>query len=171
MSIQLYYDKLMRLTQTNKRLPRLIALLILLLILWLLYDTAQMVIKPLELLPQLKLQQNIKVNLAAPIAQQHLFGVYSASLAGLPETRLQVTLQGTEVSLYSDRQSHAIISAPGQQTKSYAVGSQIPGGATITKIEWNRVILNHNGHLEQLRMPLPKLKYSSPQGLHLKTVE
>ena len=168
MNIHTYYDKITSFGQKSKRFPQLIVLLLVLLIIWLVADTVQLVLQPLEILPQLKLQQTIQVKAPTNIASDHLFGVYSASLAGLPETRLQITLQGTEVSLLSDHDSHAIITAAGKPAKAYGVGSQVPGGATITKIEWNRVILNHGGRLEQLKMPVPKLKYSSPPGLSLK---
>ena len=94
----------------------------------------------------------------APIPAMHLFGDYASDYDDLPETRLQLTLAGTEISTTDAKASLALITAPGQNTKLYHIGANVPGGASIHAIQKNRVILNDNGELERLTMPIPILK-------------
>ncbi|GEM_PF-5509804 len=88
------------------------------------------------------------------IADLHLFGVYSANLDNLPSTQLQLTLEGTVVSNEAPAQSYAMISAPNQPTKVYKVGDTLPGNATITRIAKHYVVLDDNGTLEKLALPI-----------------
>jgi general secretion pathway protein C len=90
--------------------------------------------------------------------QQHLFGFYLSDYDDLPETQLQLTLEGTAIDPSDKSASLAIIGAPSQESKAYHIGQGIPDGATIHAIEKNRVIINDNGELERLSMPIPKLK-------------
>ena len=91
------------------------------------------------------------------IAQFHLFGIYDASLDNLPETQLQLTLQGTIVNLLQPDLSHAIISSPGQSSKVYHPGDPLPGGATLKRVLKDEVILENNGNLQTLKLPIPML--------------
>jgi type II secretory pathway component PulC len=99
----------------------------------------------------------IKAVQSTPIAGMHLFGYYASDYNDLPETQLQLTLQGTEVNLTDTDLSLAIIASSGQKTKTYYIGNSIPGGATIHAIQQTRVIINDNGELERLSMKIPKL--------------
>lgn len=101
--------------------------------------------------------QPVSATQPVAIAGLHLFGQYASDYNDLPETQLQLTLQGTEVSSTNAAYSLAIIASSGQQTKAYHVGDYVPGGATIHAIQAERVILDDNGELERLSMPIPKL--------------
>ncbi|PIZ04672.1 MAG: hypothetical protein COY58_02660 [Gammaproteobacteria bacterium CG_4_10_14_0_8_um_filter_38_16] len=92
------------------------------------------------------------------VSNLHLFGVYINNLENLPTTQLQLTLSGTAVSLNAPAASRALITAPGQPTKVYQVGDTIPGNATITRIAKHYVVLNDNGTLEKLALPVDQLK-------------
>lgn len=91
------------------------------------------------------------------VAALHLMGIYDAKTADIPATQLQLTLQGTVVSVDDPARSHALIQSPGQPTKVYQVGDFVPGNAKIEKIEKDFVILDDNGQLQKLRMPVPVL--------------
>lgn len=91
------------------------------------------------------------------IASWHLFGLYNQSVIEVPKTKLQLSLQGIALSLYSEKDSHAIITAPNQPIKVYQVGDTVPGGAVIRQIFRDQVILDDNGRLESLNLPVPKI--------------
>ena len=88
------------------------------------------------------------------IADLHLFGIYSANLDNLPATQLQLTLAGTVVSLESPQQSYALITAPNQPTKVYRTGDTVSGNATVSRIAKHYVVLDDNGSLEKLTLPI-----------------
>lgn len=90
----------------------------------------------------------------ANIADLHLFGVYSANLDNLPNTQLQLTLEGTVVSLDVPAQSYAMITSPNQTTKVYKIGDALPGNAIVTRIAKHYIIVNDNGTLEKLALPI-----------------
>ena len=94
------------------------------------------------------------INPLENIADLHLFGIYSANLDNLPATQLQLTLEGTVVSLEAPTQSYALIASPNQPTKVYRIGNTLPGNATVTRIEKHDVILNDNGTLAKLALPI-----------------
>jgi general secretion pathway protein C len=98
----------------------------------------------------------IKAAVPTPIAGMHLFGIYASDYNDLPETQLQLVLQGTEISKAESGLSLALIQSS-SKTKVYHVGDSVPGGATIHAIQEDRVIINDNGELERLSMPIPKL--------------
>lgn len=106
----------------------------------------------------------VKIN----IKDWHLFGVHDMSLSGLPETHLQIVLQGTEL---AGPTSHAIVSSPNGHARSYAINQTLPGGAVLHGIEKARIILDHNGVMQQLKMHIPVLKKSSPQGVSVVVVK
>jgi general secretion pathway protein C len=99
------------------------------------------------------------------IASWHLFGsrppaIAAGQVANLPATTLQLTLSG----LFKDtrtQQSKALISAPGHPSKAYGVGDALPSGATVYQILDDGVILERNGHLEKLTLPIQPLKFGS----------
>lgn len=90
----------------------------------------------------------------ANIADLHLFGVYSANLDNLPTSQLQLTLEGTIVSLETPAQSYALITTPSQPAKVYKVGDTLPGNATVTRIAKHYVVVDDNGTLEKLALPI-----------------
>lgn len=91
------------------------------------------------------------------LAELHMFGVFSANLDSLPTTTLQLTLEGTVVNVDSPADSYAIIGSPNQPAKMYQVGNTLPGNATITRITKDYIVLNDNGTLEKLALPIPPL--------------
>lgn len=107
--------------------------------------------------------KHVAITQAAPthrlvnISDLHLFGVYINNLQDLPTTQLQLTLSGTVVSVNSPDESHALIASPGQPTKVYQVGDTLPGNATITRVARHYVVINENGTLQKLALPVDQL--------------
>jgi general secretion pathway protein C len=95
-------------------------------------------------------------------ADLHLFGVYATNLSALPATTLQFTLEGTVVFLDTPTQSRALIAAQNAPAKVYKIGDTLPGNATITRITKDYVVLNDNGTLEKLTLPIPSLLKATP---------
>ena len=92
------------------------------------------------------------------LADLHLFGRYSESISNLPLTSLPLVLKGTEASTTDDQTGSALIASQGSnKTKAYSVGQTVPGNAVIKRILKQSVVLDNNGHLEQLRMIIPTL--------------
>ena len=94
------------------------------------------------------------------ISQWHMFGEYNDSLANLPQTQLQLTLQGVMLSLDKGSPSYAIISSPSKPAKAYKVGDTIPGDATLEKILKNEIVINYQGIMQSLKLPVPKLTFA-----------
>ena len=88
------------------------------------------------------------------VAKLHLMGIYGGSLSALPNTQLHLTLEGTVVFTDTPTESRAMITAPNQPTEVYKVGDMIAGGATITRISKHYVVLDDNGTLQKLPLPL-----------------
>lgn len=87
------------------------------------------------------------------VAALHLFGqeVTAGNQIQAPETHLDFTLHGLFASdVPSD--SFAIIANGGNIEHTYRIGDKL-GGATIHNILPNRVILEHAGHYETLKLP------------------
>ena len=95
------------------------------------------------------------------IASWHLFGEagkdkpVKKTAVDAPETRLKLTLRGVFASDDSSSASdaRAIISDPKGKEDSYAPGDPLPGGATLSEIYPDRIILERNGRFETLRLP------------------
>ena len=95
------------------------------------------------------------------IASWHLFGEAGKDKPGkktavnAPETRLKLTLRGVFASNDSSSASsaRAIIGDPRGKEDSYAPGDPLPGGATLSEIYPDRIILERNGRFETLRLP------------------
>lgn len=119
------------------------------------YSIHQSLLSP-KSIPLAVVQPIVETNTLPNIADSHLFGLYSNNPNQLPETSLQLQLQGT---LFSSAaaDSRAIIAQSGGQPKVYEIGQTVPGGATIKAIEQKQIILNYNNQLELLRLPVPKL--------------
>jgi len=101
----------------------------------------------------------------APISQM------AAQNVNAPETSLQLKLDGVFASSSQERSS-AIISEQGQGIgKLYRVGQQVSGGAVLSAVYVDRVLLQRNGQEEVLRFiksnllggdPPPSVTTSSP---------
>ena len=94
------------------------------------------------------------------LADFHPFGVYSAALTNLPTTQLQLTLEGTIVMLGTPDDSEALISSPNEPTKVYRIGDTLPGNATIMHIHKHYVVLNENGMMQKLPLPIETIMAS-----------
>lgn len=139
--------------KSDNRLPvALMALMGLLLILYL-YDLVTDFTTP----EQLPLPTQTRLEPLAQISQWHMFGEYNDSLANLPETQLQLTLEGVLLSLDKNTPSYAIISSPNKPAKVYKVGDTIPGNAKLQKILKTEVVINYQGILQSLKLPTPQL--------------
>ncbi|MGE0080924.1 MAG: type II secretion system protein GspC [Thiohalomonadaceae bacterium] len=92
----------------------------------------------------------------APVADLSLFGRVEAVVAGgpvdAPETRLNLTLRGV-LATGAQPFARAIISAAGGEERSYRVGDNLPGGATLDQVLADRVILQRAGRFEALYLP------------------
>lgn len=98
--------------------------------------------------------------LAEQIAAAHLFGTAappSLSLAGgenAPETTLNLKLIGVAAGKDGAKSQAIIASGSTHEEKTYSVGDAVPGGAVIHEVLPDRVILEHAGRLETLRLPV-----------------
>jgi general secretion pathway protein C len=100
-------------------------------------------------------------NLAA-IKKSHLFGEtdpttpgYRQEHANAPETHLQLTLDGI-LAWNGSNLSRALIKGAKHKEKTYAVGDKVAGGAKISAIKPDRVVLQRGGDYETLRMKRPE---------------
>lgn|SRR3990167_8018187 len=85
----------------------------------------------------------------------HLFGVYSDISANLPVTSLHLLLQGTLLVKDAPDFSLALISAANNPAKLYQVGDVlVPTNATITHIYKYYVVINDNGAMQKLPLPI-----------------
>lgn len=91
------------------------------------------------------------------VADAHLFGSFVNDLNALPQTMLQLTLQGIAYSTDPNVPSRAIIRARSGKTEVYQIGQTVPGGAIIKKIQKDLVVLDDNHQLESLKLPVPKI--------------
>ena len=109
-----------------------------------------------------------ETNVAA-IAAAHLFGIADAEDAepviidagpDLPDTtRGNLELKGTVASRQEDL-SVAVISISGADDEVFTIGQQVTNGASLHAVYADRVVLNENGALTNLRLPR---EYASSQ--------
>lgn len=93
------------------------------------------------------------------LATDHLFGFYANSYADLPNTTLSITLAGTEITPHNPAQTLALI-ATGGTTAAYHAGDKIAGSAVLKAILPARIVIDHDGRLEQAQLPVPTLSVS-----------
>ena len=99
--------------------------------------------------------------LAQKISNLNLFGKYEEKKVitkpsepiVVPETRLNLKLRGVFASKDKNA-ARAIIADSRGDEDSYRIGSELPGGAILNEIYPDRVILEHNGRLETLKLPV-----------------
>jgi len=152
----------------DKRLPLLAMLLIIVLLAQSLAQLTWQVLpsQPPEplLIPSTSFQPSVKAGQSqaadiSRIGQWHLFGeIQKVSAAPVtqmteaPDTRLNLKLHGLLAS--SDPIAARAIIADGKGVEeAYAVDQQLPGNAVLREIYADRVILEHRGRLETLRLP------------------
>ncbi len=110
------------------------------------------------------------------LPEMHLFGqVQQAAIdtpqtTDLPETQLRLTLRGLIAST-EPSEARAIVADPSGQENFYKIGGRLPGGAELTEIHADRIVLKRGGRFETLRLPkdlLPEdqLGRSSPPPIH-----
>jgi general secretion pathway protein C len=96
------------------------------------------------------------------IANAHIFGIADAEevadvappteFEDLPETRINLTLNGTVASRLPNY-SVAIISDGGNDQTVYTIGDSVGNGATLHAVYADRVVLNEKGTLTNLLLP------------------
>lgn len=79
--------------------------------------------------------------------------------ADAPDTRLSLQLLGT-FSTGDEKRAGAVIAERGGDGELYRVGAAVPGGATLEKVEADRVLLRRRGQLETLRFEVVALTSS-----------
>jgi len=89
------------------------------------------------------------------IAAANLFGQREATTGSAPldapETALNLKLKGI-LAYGNESTSRALIADGSDQEKPYAIGDDVPGGATLKSIHADRVILERSGRFETLRL-------------------
>lgn len=89
----------------------------------------------------------------AAIGAAHLFGAadLAASGAAAPTTHMPLVLTGTIAANRPDG-GLAILGPNPAKVKVYAVGDTVPGGARLHAVYDDRVLLDHDGRLESLKL-------------------
>jgi general secretion pathway protein C len=94
-----------------------------------------------------------------PIVAAHLFGeaTTNAVPAGeapvdAPDTSLSLQLRAA-IAAGNPKVAHAIIADSSGQERVYFLNDGLPGGATLQRVEIDRVVLARNGAFEVLRLP------------------
>ena len=109
--------------------------------------------------------------LANKISNYHLFGKHEPKKvtvapvrpAVVPETKLNLKLRGVFASVDQEA-ARAIIADSRGDEDSYRIGAELPGGARLNEIYADRVILEHNGRLETLKLPLESAEVGAGNG-------
>ena len=91
------------------------------------------------------------------LSQWHLFGAYSDNFANVPETSLALTLEGVMLDLSDDKHSYVIVSSPNTPAMPYRIGDPLPGGATLSKILQQQIIIDDGGSAQSLSLPVDQL--------------
>jgi general secretion pathway protein C len=155
----------------NQRLPKWVALLLVIAIAWQVARMVWLLIPdpdagaPIAVTPAERSAAAATARGAGQldvqaIADAHLFGVASAeapppvreSLDDLEETRLNLSLKGT-IAAADAAQSIAIIADTRNEEKVYAIDDVVVPGATLHAVYADRVVLNRSGALEVLKLP------------------
>lgn len=96
------------------------------------------------------------------VSQLHVFGMYNAAVGNLPVATTSLKLQGTVVIKDTPSRSQALITSLGQPTQAYHVGDVLPGNMKITLISEDYIVIDNNGSLEKLPLPIETVN-----GVHL----
>ena len=128
-----------------------VVIMLLLLAIW------QMVDEVIIRAPSVSVVKSTLIPPPIHLSDLHLFGVYNANLADLPTTQLPLLLEGTVMIVDNPAQSRALITESNEPATVYQIGDTVPGNATIERIEKHYVILNDNGALTKLALPIQML--------------
>lgn len=94
-----------------------------------------------------------------PLLSANLYGSFAAETVAVaevdpedaPDTKLRLTLRGI-VAAETPESSRALIESNPNELQPYAIGADIPGGASLHSIYPDRVLLKRGGRLETLRL-------------------
>jgi len=106
-----------------------------------------------NLQPRLTMQQVASLHL---LGQSDTKASPSITPKDLPQTRLQLVLLGTFAST-KDGNASALISEKGQPAKRYFINDALPGGARLSEVRTDGVVLNRSGQKESLMFPKPSV--------------
>lgn len=138
----------------NRRIPLVLSLLISVIAIWYVVMIVMQWSLP-------KPQQTVYVAIHIPHVPQveltHVYGKFVESLDSLPETQLQVTLQGVIIMTGTSNKNAAIISSPDKPAKLYHIGDIIPGDAELKKVMMTQVVIVNQGELQRLSLPIKSL--------------
>jgi hypothetical protein len=95
------------------------------------------------------------------------FGDYFASGKQLPITTLPLLLEGVGMQVLAKGEAKVsgwaiIANRTGSGAKVYKVGDQVTGGALLTKVNKDEVVIKNSGRLERLVMKVPLAVSSGP---------
>jgi len=93
-------------------------------------------------------------------------GTAAVDTRNLPKTNLQLTLRGVMAGDGEGRTS-ALVEGPNQQTQTYHLGDSLPGNAKLKAVYPDRIVIDRNGHLENLFFPKP----DSDEGIDVSATE
>src|SRR3989338_780963 len=143
--------------QRDDRLPIVVTIFVLLLLLYAVWQTA-MVFLDMPFAKKIAATPARAAAISTPVlADLHLFGVYAGNLDALPDTRLQLSLEGTVITTIHPGFSRAMIASADQPAKVYRAGDTLPDNVTITRIATNYVVIDNNGALEKIPLPVEQL--------------
>lgn len=122
-------------------------------------------------LPSPRAQQPVAKQLSIQqLSSGNFFGQANSSapapqpkITDAPETRLRLVLQGAFSNSLVDN-GRALIAEQGKKAKYYRVGDQLPGGATLSRVEAEHVVLSRAGRLETLSFSSQKNRSNKNQS-------
>ena len=175
-------DGMKTLAAANQLLPTWISLLLVIVIAWQIAQRAWMMVPapsagdPVKT-PMLMLTSPGAGNVTADakqISAAHIFGVASRddiapapvteAIENLRDTRLtSLTLKGT-IAANPSELAMAIIADSGNEEKVYTIGDPVTSGANLHAVYTDRVVLNENGVLTNLKLP-QDFPAGAPTGL------
>lgn len=123
-----------------------------------LFNTLKLVINPL------KIPTYHQAKSLSPFTLKELSGVFvmgdaPKSVNDLPLASLGVTLTGIFNS--GSHNSSIVVQFRNGQTKVLSTGDSIISGAVIKTVLTDNVVVEHNGHLERLLMPVKPITFSN----------
>ena len=153
----------------NRRLPPLISLLLVILVGWQVAKILWLMVPGPAAGERVPIPSSLPAATSSSagstdvqaIAATHLFGVADAENSGpvvpeeftdIPDSNKTLTLNGTVASPEPDF-SVALISQGGNDQKVYSLGDAVGPGATLHAVYAERVVLNENGKLTNLKLP------------------
>ena len=144
------------------KLPRLVSILLLFLILitlakllWGFFESGSSAATPPPVATTKTVKPQPRPQYDRKIAQLHIMGKAAPTAAktikDAPDTTLNLKLLG--VLAGGKDYGYAIISSGAKKIKHYALGDDLPGGATLHAVYPDRVILERDIRMETLRLP------------------